>query len=79
MSWLPVVACQHLSADGWLRGGVDVHANYLPRFTEPPPAKQLEGPHSNWISWLELAVLLGASLGLCRRRRSPRLFRKRLT
>ena len=24
MSWLPVVACQHLSADGWLRGGVDV-------------------------------------------------------
>jgi hypothetical protein len=79
MSWLPVVACQHLSADGWLRGGVDVHAIYLlPKgLTEPPPAKQLEGPPSNWISWLEVAVMLGAALGLCRRRRSPRLFRRK--
>ena len=87
MSWhLPIIPTTEFATDGWLRGAVKVHAHYFPTSglkglpDAAGSAKQLEEPHfqKGWISWLELAIMLGAALGLCRRRRSPRLFRRKL-
>jgi hypothetical protein len=86
MSWhLPIVPTTEIATDGWLRGAVKVHAYYSPTSglkglpDTAGSAKQLKEPQfqKGMISWLELAIMLGAALGLCRRRRSPRLFQRK--
>jgi hypothetical protein len=86
MSWhLPVLPSTEILTDGWLRGAVKVYAHYVPTSSlkglpdAASPGKELEQTHfqKGWISWLELAIMLGAALGLCRRRCSPRLFRRK--
>ena len=74
MSWhLPVgIPTTEIATDGWLHGAVKIRARYFPASGLkglPDPAgsaTQLEEPHfqKGWISWLELAIMLGAALGL---------------
>ena len=68
---LPILQLANVTTDCWLRGCVHVHAENAPvrdlgGFTYGSgSATQLDEPHfQKRISWLELAIAVGAALGL---------------